>query len=167
MTASGWDEDDDLLEQLRAAVRQAGEPTPAMVAAASAALSWASVDAELAALTHDSLVEETAGVRGGSSGPRGLVFEGEQVSVELEQDPDCLIGQLVPPTPGEVALLHPGGNSPVRMSTSGGASGSTAPSPASSGSAARRRPASSSPTGFVSRAAWLCGGQALSRACIA
>ena len=109
MTASGWDEDDDLLEQLRTAVRQAGEPTPAMVAAASAALSWATVDAELAALTYDSMVEETAGVRGGSSGPRGLVFEGEQVSVELEQDPDCLIGQLVPPTPGEVALLHPGG----------------------------------------------------------
>lgn len=106
--ASEWDEDDDLLEQLRTAVRQAGEPTPAMIAAASAALSWATVDAELAALTHDSLVDADVGVRG-ASGPRDLVFEGAQLVVELEQDPDCLVGQFVPPTSGEVTVLHPGG----------------------------------------------------------
>ena len=108
MTTSGWDDDDELLDLLRTAVRQAGEPTPAMIAAASAALSWATVDADLAALTHDSLVEAAVGVRG-ASGPRGLVFEGSRMAVELEQDPDCLIGQLVPPTTGEVTLLHPGG----------------------------------------------------------
>jgi hypothetical protein len=109
MTASGSDEDDDLLEELRTAVRQAGEPTPAMVAAGQAAWSWATVDAELAALTHDSLLEEAVGVRGASSELRELVFEGTHVSVELEQDPDCLVGQIVPPTTGEVTLLFPGG----------------------------------------------------------
>jgi hypothetical protein len=109
MTASGWDEDDDLLEELRTAVREAGQPTPAMVAAGQAAWSWATVDAELAALTHDSLVKETVGVRGASSGTRELVFEGTHLSVELEQDPDCLVGQVVPPIAGEVTLLHPGG----------------------------------------------------------
>jgi hypothetical protein len=109
MTASGWDQDDDLLEELRTAVRQAGSPTPAMIAAGQAALSWATVDAELAALTHDSLLEEAVGVRGASSSTRDLVFEGTEMSVELEQNPDCLIGQLVPPATGEVTLLHPGG----------------------------------------------------------
>jgi hypothetical protein len=109
MTASGWDQDDDLLEELRAAVHQAGSPTPGMIAAGQAALSWATVDAELAALTHDSLLEEAVGVRGASSGTRELIFEGTEMSVELEQDPDCLIGQLVPPAPGEVTLLRPDG----------------------------------------------------------
>jgi len=109
MTASGWDQDDDLLEELRTAVRQAGSPTPAMIAAGQAALSWATVDAELAVLTHDSLLEEAVGVRGASSSGRDLVFEGTEMSVELEQNPDCLIGQLVPPATGEVTLLHPGG----------------------------------------------------------
>jgi hypothetical protein len=109
MTSSGWDQDDDLLEELRAALREAGSPTPAMIAAGPAAHSWASVDAELAALTHDSMLEEAVGVRGASSGTRDLVFEGTEMSVELEQDPDCLIGQLVPPATGEVTLLHPEG----------------------------------------------------------
>jgi hypothetical protein len=109
MTASGWDQDNNLLEELRTAVRQAGSPTPAMIAAGQVALSWATVDAELAALTHDSLLEEAVGVRGASSGTRDLVFEGAEMSVELEQAPDCLIGQLVPPARGEVTLLHPGG----------------------------------------------------------
>jgi len=108
MTASGWDEDDTLLDELATAVRQAGAPTPTMTAAGYAAYSWATVDAELLALTHDSLIEEAVGVRG-ASGPRDLVFEGTQVSVELEQDPDCLVGQLVPPTTGEVSLLGPDG----------------------------------------------------------
>ena len=109
MAGSGGDEDDALLEELRAAVRQAGEPTPAMIAAGRAALSWATVDAELATLTHDSLVDEAVGVRGSSSGPRDLLFEGAQLSLELEQDPECLLGQLVPPTAGEVTLLRPEG----------------------------------------------------------
>jgi hypothetical protein len=108
MTASGWDEDDTLLDELATAVRQAGAPTPTMTAAGYAAYSWATVDAELLPLTHDSLIEEAVGVRG-ASGPRDLVFEGTQVSVELEQDPDCLVGQLVPPTTGEVSLLGPDG----------------------------------------------------------
>ena len=46
MTSQGWDED-DLLEQLRRAVRQAGTPTPTMIAAGQAAYSWRTVDAEL------------------------------------------------------------------------------------------------------------------------
>jgi len=109
MRGSGQDEDDDLLDELRAAVRRAGTPTAAMIAAGRAAFSWRTVDAELAALTHDSLVDEPVGVRGASSGPRDLVFEGRELSVELELDQDCLVGQLVPAAPGQVTLLGPDG----------------------------------------------------------
>jgi hypothetical protein len=109
MTAPGPGEDDDLLDELRAALHRAGTPTAAMAAAGPAAFSWRTVDAELAALTHDSLVDEPVGVRGASSGPRDLVFEAGERSVELERDQDCLVGQLVPAAPGQVALLRPDG----------------------------------------------------------
>jgi len=107
MATSRWDEDDDLLEELRSALRSAGAPTAAMREAGSAAYSWLTVDAELAVLTYDSLVDHADGVRG-SSGPRDLVFEGERMSVEVEHDPACLVGQTVPPGTGEAALIGPG-----------------------------------------------------------
>jgi hypothetical protein len=109
MTAPRWDDDDRLLDELRAALRQAGSPTPTMTAAGQAAFSWGSVDAELAALTHDSVRDELAGVRGPAAPPRTLVFTGAQVSVELERTETSLTGQLVPPTPGDVALWGPDG----------------------------------------------------------
>jgi hypothetical protein len=108
VTSQGWDED-DLLEQLRTAVRWAGAPTPTMIAAGEAAFSWRTVDAELAALTHDSLAEESVLVRGGDAAPRSLVFEGRQLSVELDEGEEGLVGQLLPPGSGEVTLLGPDG----------------------------------------------------------
>jgi hypothetical protein len=109
MTPPGWDEDDRLLEELRRAVARAGKPTPTMIAAGYAAYSWATVDAELAALTHDSMTEQPTLVRGAPSEGRALVFEGAQQSVELEQNADGLVGQLVPPGTGQVTLLGPDG----------------------------------------------------------
>jgi hypothetical protein len=104
-----WDDDDQLLDHLRAAARQAGAPTPTMIAAGQAAFSWRTVDAELAALTHDSAAQDPALVRSTATAPRTVVFEGAQLSVELEQFEEGLVGQLIPPTPGEVALLGPEG----------------------------------------------------------
>ncbi|MGY1607869.1 MULTISPECIES: hypothetical protein [unclassified Geodermatophilus] len=101
--------DDELLDQLRAAVRGAGTPPPGMAAAGRAAFSWRTLDAELAALTADSLLDRPSGVRGGAGGPRDLVFEGRELSVEVARDADCLVGQLVPATPGQVSLLRPDG----------------------------------------------------------
>jgi hypothetical protein len=109
MTTPGPDEDQRLLQDLRAAARWAGSPTPKMVAAARAAYSWRTVDAELAALTHDSLTDPATLVRGGSAAPRTLVFSSESMSVELEQTGQGLVGQLVPPTDGEVTLQGPSG----------------------------------------------------------
>jgi hypothetical protein len=110
MRAPESDDDDRLLEELRAALREAGPPTPTMLAAGRAAFSWASVDAELATLTHDSSEDELAGVRGPTEPPRTLVFQAGQVSVEVELTDTGLVGQLVPPASGEVVLCRPDGD---------------------------------------------------------
>jgi len=110
MTTAGGDEDDRLLDLLRQAVRHAGTPTPTMIAAGEAALSWRTVDEELAALTSDSLAAGPAPVRNTATAPRTLVFEGARQSVEVTLTDDGLLGQLVPPpATGEVTLLSPGG----------------------------------------------------------
>ncbi len=77
MTSQGWDEDDLLLEQLHAAFRQAGTPSPTMTAAGEAAFSWRTLDAELAALTQDFLADESVLVPR-SAPSRCPVFEGRE-----------------------------------------------------------------------------------------
>lgn len=109
MTTQSWDDDDRLLDELRTAIRQAGSPTPTMTAAGQAAFSWRTIDAELAALTHDSLRDEREAVRAAAAPTRNLIFTGKVLSVELEQTPTSLIGQLIPPTSGEVTLVAPSG----------------------------------------------------------
>lgn len=100
--------DDALLAELRTAVQRAGEPTESMVAAGEAAMSWRTIDAELALLTHDSLDEELL-VRGADAMPRSLAFETEGLTVEVERTGDGLVGQLIPPGEGEVIVLTPQG----------------------------------------------------------
>jgi hypothetical protein len=97
------------MEDLRAALQQAGAPTPSMAAAGEAAFSWRSVDAELAVLTEEAAAAASGLVRGSSAGPRTLQFRGRHLSVELEETETGLVGQLVPPTPGEITLLGPDG----------------------------------------------------------
>src|SRR3954471_16270494 len=109
MTTAPWDDDERLLRELRAAVQQAGTPTPGMTAAADAAFSWRTVDAELAVLSEEGAAAESALVRGTSTAPRILEFRTERLSVELEQTESGLVGQLVPPTPGLVTLVGRGG----------------------------------------------------------
>jgi hypothetical protein len=108
MDGKGWS-DDELLALLGEASRRAGEPTPTMAAAAEAAYSWRTIDSELATLTYDSLAEEAALVRDAGTATRQLVFEGQALGVELEQGPEGVVGQLVPPGPGTVTVLGPSG----------------------------------------------------------
>src|SRR3954467_6554759 len=109
MTTAPWDDDGGLLGELRAAVQQAGTPTPGMTAAAEAAFSWRTVDAELAVLSEEAAAAESALVRGASTAPRILEFHTAQLSVELEATESGLVGQILPPTPGLVTLVGPGG----------------------------------------------------------
>ncbi|HEX2029182.1 MAG TPA: hypothetical protein VHF25_14405 [Nitriliruptorales bacterium] len=88
------------------------DPVPASVLdAARAAYAWRDIDAKLAALTHDSNLDEPnlVGVRSGAA-PRLLTFEGEEAIVELEvhpmRDRRRLMGQLVPPGAAVVEVCH-------------------------------------------------------------
>ena len=75
--------DDELLAALGRAL-QAQEVVPeAVLEAAKGAYAWRTIDAELAALTFDSVTDELVGVRGGG-GPRALTFEHDDVVVEVE-----------------------------------------------------------------------------------
>lgn len=107
-------DDDALLAQLR---RFAGRVDPIPVAvqiAARAAIEWRTLDAELAALAHDSAVDTAvlAGVRGVASGLRALTFEAPDLTIEIEAElagegGDLnLVGQLVPPQAADVTVRH-------------------------------------------------------------
>lgn len=100
-----WDDDDRLLEDLGAALRAAGPAAEKLLAGADAAYEWRTVDAELATLSYDSLLDRELLLRGSVPISRSLVFQGSTMSVDVELNVDALVGQLVPPTAGEVVLL--------------------------------------------------------------
>lgn len=106
MSSLRWT-DEDLLQELGAALREA-PVDDSIIAAAEAAFSWRTADEELELLT---LEAETSpgtltGVRGtGPAGPRTLTFRGDRLSVEIEIDDHGIVGQLIPPQPGQVTLV--------------------------------------------------------------
>jgi hypothetical protein len=103
----GWT-DDELIEELGAALREA-PADESIVRAAQAAFAWRTVDADLELLYLDESAElaDMALVRGGSGPdmPRTLAFHGERLSVEIEIDEAGIVGQLSPPQPGRVTLV--------------------------------------------------------------
>jgi hypothetical protein len=121
--ASGGDEriepwEQGLLEQLRE-LGHAADPVPAEVAfAAKGSFVWRRIDAELAELTFDSLLEDAAssGVRSGAT-VRLVTFSAAEVSVEVEitetGDRRRLIGQLVPPQAARVEVRAGSGSTQV------------------------------------------------------
>jgi hypothetical protein len=131
-------DDTVLLAELRAA--GALDPVPAdAIAAARAAFVWRTIDAELAELTYDSLLEgeeekELAGVRGPATA-RSLTFASDDLTVELDASAvgagRRLVGQLVPPQPGEVEVRHAGGTVTVPADELGRFSADVAAGPVS------------------------------------
>jgi hypothetical protein len=106
--ASMWEMDDDvLMDELKAAVRDRQEVPPAFAEAAKAAYTWRRIDEELELLTlsYDSSVADRAAVRGPTTSlERILVFESEDVTMTLEVGPEVLMGQVVPARPKRVVL---------------------------------------------------------------
>ena len=101
-------EDDDVLARELGSLLRRTSPMPAsVVAAARGAFAWRTVDAELAVLRADSLLEATAGVRGGAD--RQLTFEAADVSVEVDvlDGGRRIVGQVVPPQAGAIDLEGP------------------------------------------------------------
>jgi len=95
-----WHNDDEaLVQELREAVAaRASVPDHAMESA-KAAFDWRYVDDELELLTlsYDSLLAGSPGVRGPAlDTTRMLVFDGEQLTIDLELGAEMLMGQIVP-----------------------------------------------------------------------
>jgi hypothetical protein len=114
--------DQELDDELRRIAARLDPVPEALVRAAEAAFTWRGVDAELAELAFDSLVdrESLAMVRGGAE-PRLLTFHAADLTIELEVRPPVrdhpqaagaehqLVGQLLPPVPARVEVRHPAG----------------------------------------------------------
>jgi hypothetical protein len=106
--------EEGLLRELRAIVSRIDPTPPEMVAAAKSGFIWRTLDAELAQLTSDSVLDadRMAAVRGVAA-PELLTFEAAGLTVEVETaaGPDGvrLLGQLVPPQAGSVEVRHTGG----------------------------------------------------------
>ena len=112
--------DDELLAALGRAL-QAQEVVPdAVLEAAKGAYAWRTIDAELAALTFDSVADADAlvGVRG-SGGPRALTFEHDEVVVEVEVVEHggrrTLIGHVAPGPLASVEVHQAGQAEPRRQ----------------------------------------------------
>ncbi|WP_053707655.1 hypothetical protein [Streptomyces sp. NRRL B-3648] len=103
---------DGLLEE---ELRQAAavlDPVPAeLVQAALDAFALHDLDARLAELSFDSLVDALP-VRGVTGAPRMLTFRAGEVTVDVEVTEDGLIGQVLPPQPARVEIL--GGPQTIR-----------------------------------------------------
>lgn len=93
-----WDEltDDELMAALAEAVIEPDPATPdRRRAAAQAAFTWRTVDAELAELLHDSALEAGAAVRSGADGPRSISFGRSGLTLEIEIDGDQVLGEVI------------------------------------------------------------------------
>jgi hypothetical protein len=96
--------DDELLQELRAALQEA--PVEAsVISAAQAVFSWRTVDADLELLCLDAGAGLTAGAPVRGSGQGMLSFHGERLSVEIEIDEAGITGLLTPPQPAQVTLV--------------------------------------------------------------
>jgi hypothetical protein len=94
-----WYDDDALMEGLTEAVARERAVPEHVMQAAKDAFDWRGLDAELELLplSFDSLLTDAAGVRGPApDSPRMLVFDGEDVTIEIEVGRDVLMGQVVP-----------------------------------------------------------------------
>jgi hypothetical protein len=112
--------DDDLLVALGQVLQATETVPPEVLETAKASFIWREIDAELAALTFDSIIEspELAGVRG-SGGPRSLTFEYENVIVDVEIDDDAsgrtVIGHVAPATVEWVEVHQASVPEPLRL----------------------------------------------------
>lgn len=100
--------DERLLDALRELLERSA-PLPArVVEMAKESYTWRTVDAELAELTRDSLVDPAVGSVRGATTPRTMTFEAGDVSIEIEVavsgENRRMLGQIVPPQPARIEV---------------------------------------------------------------
>jgi hypothetical protein len=97
--------DDELFDELRSVLRRT-DPVPAKVTDfAKAALGLRRLDAELAELLEDSVLDEVAALTRGDAG-RSLTFRSEGLTIDVEIQDGHLLGQLAPPPAGATVELQ-------------------------------------------------------------
>jgi hypothetical protein len=113
MAGQWWSDDDQLLAEFGGALGTAPAVPPGVVEAARAAFAWRTIDGELAALTHDSVLQggPVASTRADPAPLRTLTFSAPELTIELEVTDGALLGQLVPSGPGEVEVVVQRGRS--------------------------------------------------------
>jgi hypothetical protein len=102
-----WNDDDELQELLREALAEQRDTPARFVEAGKASFAWHSIDAELAALSYDSVTDAPAlaGVRQADRAAiRELTFAFRDATVHVQIARSGLHGQVVPPRRGEVEL---------------------------------------------------------------
>ena len=101
-------DDDELLAALGEALQYERGVPPEFIALGKAAFAWYCIDAELAALTYDSVFEdagaEVSGVRSDAASLRYLTFVSENLTLEIDVTDEALLGQFVPHGPGRVEI---------------------------------------------------------------
>jgi hypothetical protein len=106
MSQQWWKDDDQLLAALGAALRSGRSVPAGFIPMGKAAFSWRGIDAELATLTHDAVIDgaeaELAGVRSEPASLRHLTFSSGERTIEIKVTDGAILGQLVPPGPGRV-----------------------------------------------------------------
>lgn len=112
--------DDDLAARLGRILAQRDPVPQKVIHAAKASGVWRTVDAELALLLYDSVLdEESAGVRG--RGSRLLTFTSAQITVDLEitGGSRAIVGQVDTEGPASVEICYAEGAVPVDTDPSG------------------------------------------------
>lgn len=109
MTQARWSGDDALLADLKEALTYGAPSGDADLELGRAAFAWRTVDEELARLSYDSLLDDHATTRSGAVATRSLLFAADDVSVEIDVLPRRVVGQLVPPVPGDIIVQSPAG----------------------------------------------------------
>jgi hypothetical protein len=106
MAGQWWTDDDQLLDVLQDALTITREMSPDFIDVGKAAYVWRTIDAELAALTYDSVWDggELALTRADSAMLRTLTFGSDALTIELELTSDEVLGQISPPEGGTVSL---------------------------------------------------------------
>lgn len=106
------DSDEPLVAELRELFAHADPVPPLVTELAKASLGWRRLDAELAELLSDSLLQEpeTAGVRGGGDGlpVRSVRFRASantiDIDVHIDGEERTLLGQITPPASAQVEV---------------------------------------------------------------
>lgn len=108
-------DDSDLLDLL-GRVLDRTDPVPPDAVATARSADWATLDAELAELTFDSLLDERAvALRDDDGEVRSLTFAAGDRTVEIDVTADELVGRVDPAGEVPVEVVQPTGRRQVRV----------------------------------------------------